>query len=145
MRHPSPGIFATAHRFENILIAKLLDSIDGYQKSAADSDNQALADKFNARARERQSAVTKLQAAVATAGGNPDDDGTVLAGAHRAFLNLKEVVTGKDDKAIVAEIERGEDYARASSKRPWPMPICPPPLLPLPTRHGNRSVRATMK
>ena len=96
----------------NTLIATLLDSIDGYQKSAADIDNQVLADKFNARARERQSAVTKLQAAVATAGGNPEDDGTVLAGAHRAFLNLKEAVTGKDDKAIVAEIERGEDYLK---------------------------------
>jgi len=97
----------------NTLIATLLDSIDGYQKSAGDIDNQALAEKFNARARERQSAVTKLQAQVAAAGGNPEDDGTLLAGAHRAFLNLKEAVTGRDDKAIVAEIERGEDYLKS--------------------------------
>ncbi len=97
----------------NTLIATLLDSIDGYQKSAGDIDNQALADKFNARARERQSAVTKLQAAVAAAGGNPEDDGTLLAGAHRAFLSLKEAVAGRDDKAIVNEIERGEDYLKS--------------------------------
>lgn len=97
----------------NTLIAALLDSIDGYQKSAADITNQALADKFHARARERQSAVAKLQAAVAAAGGNPEDDGTLLAGAHRAFLNLKEAVMGNDDKAIVAEVERGEDYLKA--------------------------------
>jgi uncharacterized protein (TIGR02284 family) len=96
----------------NTLIATLLDSIDGYQKSAGDIENQALADKFNSRARERQAAVTKLQAAVASAGGNPEDDGTLLAGAHRAFINLKEAVTGRDDKAIVAEIERGEDYLK---------------------------------
>lgn len=96
----------------NTLIATLLDSIDGYQKSAGDIDNQALADKFNARARERQSAVTKLQAAVASAGGNPEDDGTILASAHRAFLSLKEAVAGRDDKAIVGEIERGEDYLK---------------------------------
>lgn len=96
----------------NTLIATLLDSVDGYQKSAGDIDNQALADKFNARARERQSAVTKLQAAVASAGGNPEDDGTLAGGAHRAFLNLKEAVMGRDDKAIVAEIERGEDYLK---------------------------------
>lgn len=120
----------------NTLIATLLDSIDGYQKSAGDIDNQALADKFNARARERQSAVTKLQAAVAAAGGNPEDDGTLLGGAHRAFLSLKDAVTGRDDKAIVQEIERGEDYlmgkfeaalaeadlspaARAASQEAW--------------------------
>jgi uncharacterized protein (TIGR02284 family) len=96
----------------NTLIATLLDSVDGYQKSAGDIDNQALAEKFNARARERQSAVTKLQAAVASAGGNPEDDGTLAGGAHRAFLNLKEAVMGRDDKAIVAEIERGEDYLK---------------------------------
>lgn len=97
----------------NTLIATLLDSVDGYQKSAGDIDNQALADKFNARARERQSAVTKLQAAVAAAGGTPEDDGTLLGGAHRAFQSLKEAVMGRDDKAIVAEVERGEDYLKA--------------------------------
>lgn len=96
----------------NTLIATLLDSVDGYQKSAGDIDNQALADKFNARARERQSAVTKLQAAVATAGGDPEDHGSLLGGAHRAFQSLKETVMSRDDKAIVSEIERGEDYLK---------------------------------
>lgn len=96
----------------NTLIATLIDSIDGYQKSAGDVDNQALAEKFNARARERQSAVTKLQAAVAAAGGNPEDDGTILGGAHRVFQSLKETVMSRDDKAIVGEIERGEDYLK---------------------------------
>lgn len=96
----------------NTLVATLLDSIDGYQKSAGDIDNQALAEKFNSRARERQSAVVKLQSAVAAAGGNPEDDGTILAGAHRAFLSLKEAVVGRDDKAIIAEVERGEDYLK---------------------------------
>lgn len=96
----------------NTLIATLLDSIDGYQKSAGDIENRSLAEKFNARARERQSAVTNLQAAVAAAGGNPEDDGTLAGSAHRVFLSLKEAVTGRDDKAIVAEIERGEDYLK---------------------------------
>lgn len=96
----------------NTLIATLVDSIDGYQKSAGDIDNQALAEKFNARARERQSCVTKLQAAVATAGGQPEDEGTLLGGAHRMFQSLKEAVMSRDDKAIVAEIERGEDYLK---------------------------------
>lgn len=97
----------------NTLIATLLDSVDGYTKAAQDCDNRELADRFNSRARERQSAVAGLQAAVASLGGNPEDDGTVLAGAHRVFLNLKEAITGRDDKAIVTEVERGEDYLKA--------------------------------
>ena len=96
----------------NTLIATLLDSIDGYTKAAQDVDNREWADRFNARARERQSAVAGLQAAVARCGGNPEDDGTLLAGAHRAFINLKEAVTGRDDTAILNEVERGEDYLK---------------------------------
>ena len=96
----------------NTLIATLLDSVDGYTKSAHDVKDRDLADRFNARARERQSAVAGLQAAVARLGGNPEDDGTLLAGAHRVFMNLKEVVTGTDDQAIINEVERGEDYLK---------------------------------
>lgn len=96
----------------NTLIATLLDSVDGYTKSAQDVKDRDLADRFNARARERQGAVAGLQAAVARLGGNPEDDGTLLAGAHRAFMNLKEAVTGNDDQAIINEIERGEDYLK---------------------------------
>ena len=96
----------------NTLIATLLDSVDGYTKSAHDVKDRDLADRFNARARERQGAVAGLQAAVARLGGNPEDDCTLLAGAHRAFINLQEVVTGTDDQAIINEIERGEDYLK---------------------------------
>ena len=56
----------------NTLIATLLDSVDGYTKAGQDIDRPELAERFNARARERQSAVAGLQAAVASLGGNPE-------------------------------------------------------------------------
>jgi uncharacterized protein (TIGR02284 family) len=96
----------------NSLIATLIDSIDGYQKSAEDIDNPAFGEKFVARARERQVVVDDLRAAVTAAGGNPEDDGTILGGAHRAFLSLKEAVVGREDQAIINEVERGEDYLK---------------------------------
>lgn len=96
----------------NTLIGTLLDSVDGYTKSAQDVDNPQLAERFNARARERQAAVASLQAAVARLGGDPEDDSTTLGKAHRVFLNLKEAVTGRDDQAILNEVERGEDYLK---------------------------------
>lgn len=97
----------------NGLIANVLDSIDGYQKAAQDADSSRFAEMFNERARDRQSIVGDLQAAVATAGGEPEADGTLLAGAHRAFMGLKEVVTGRDDTAVLEEVERGESYLKA--------------------------------
>ena len=97
----------------NTLIGTLLDSIEGYQKAATDTESTRYAEMFNARARERQQAVTKLQAAVARLGGNPEDDGTTAGAIHRGWLNLKEAVVGRDDQAIVNEVERGEDYLKA--------------------------------
>ena len=96
----------------NTLIATLIDSVEGYEKSASEVDNQRYAQMFMARAQERQQAVTDLQAAVAALGGNPEDDGSVMGTIHRAFQSLREAVSTKDDAAIVAEIERGEDYLK---------------------------------
>jgi uncharacterized protein (TIGR02284 family) len=96
----------------NTLIGTLIDSIEGYQKAAADTTNQRFAEMFNARAQERQQVLTRLQAAVARLGGNPEDDGTIAGAAHRGWINLKEAVLGRDDEAIVNEVERGEDYLK---------------------------------
>ena len=96
----------------NSLIATTLDSVDGYNEAAKDSDNSRFAALFTARAGERRQVVTRLQQEVRALGGNPEDDGTILAGAHRMFLNLKATLTGKDDKAIINEVEAGEDHIK---------------------------------
>lgn len=96
----------------NTLIGTLLDSALGYRKAAEDIDRPDLGSRFTARASEREQAVRSLQAAVSAMGGNPEDDATTLGGAHRVFLDLKAAVMGRDDKAIVNEVERGEDYLK---------------------------------
>jgi uncharacterized protein (TIGR02284 family) len=97
----------------NSLIATTIDSVDGYTEAAKDSKAGRYNALFLNRAEERRQVVSALQQQVRTLGGNPEDDGTALAGAHRVFLNLKSVVTGKDDKAIVNEVEAGEDHIKA--------------------------------
>ena len=96
----------------NTLIGTLIDSIQGYQKAAADTSNARFAEMFNARAQERQQVLTKLQAAVARMGGNPEDDGTTTGAVHRGWMNLKEAVLGQDDETIVKTVEEGEDYLK---------------------------------
>ena len=97
----------------NGLIATTIDSANGYAEAAKDSDDGRYNSLFLSRGEERRQVVTALQAQVRSLGGNPEDDGTVLAGAHRVFLNLKAAVTGKNDKAIIIEVEAGEDYIKA--------------------------------
>lgn len=97
----------------NTLIGTLLDSVEGYSKAADDVDNPTYVQLFNARSRERQEVAARLQSAVAQLGGDPEDDATTLGAIHRVFVDLKAAVTGRDDKAIVNEVERGEDYLKA--------------------------------
>ncbi|MDQ3079816.1 MAG: PA2169 family four-helix-bundle protein [Pseudomonadota bacterium] len=97
----------------NGLIATTIDSVDGYRTSAQDVENPRFAELFTARASERSSVAEQLRAEVKKLGGNPEDDGTILAAAHRGFVNLKAAVTNRDDQAIVNEVERGEDHIKA--------------------------------
>ena len=98
----------------NSLIATTLDSVDGYRKAADEANASQFKDMFLSRANERQTVVTDFQAKVRQLGGNPEDDGTVLASAHRAWLGLRDALTGdRDDAAVVAEVERGEDHIKS--------------------------------
>ncbi|OQW71317.1 MAG: hypothetical protein BVN33_15300 [Proteobacteria bacterium ST_bin13] len=97
----------------NGLIATTIDSVDGYTQAAKDADNSRFAAMFTSRASERRQVASTLQAEVSKLGGDPEDDGTILASANRTFADLKAAVTGKDDKAIVNQVERGEDHIKA--------------------------------
>ena len=67
---------------------------------------------FRQRASERQQVVEDLRAEVRRLGGNPEDDGSFLGKTHQRFLDLKAAITGRDEKAIINEVERGEDYLK---------------------------------
>jgi uncharacterized protein (TIGR02284 family) len=75
----------------NSLIETTIDSVDGYRRSA-------------------EQLVSRLRDQVRSLGGTPEDDGSVLAAAHRAFLTLRDKVTGGDDKAVISEVDHGESY-----------------------------------
>ena len=96
----------------NSLIATTIDSINGYQESADAVENPQFRELFQELARDRQQVLPELQAEVARLGGNPEDDGTALAAAHRTFVDLKSAITGRDDKAVINEVERGEDHIK---------------------------------
>lgn len=96
----------------NSLIKTTLDSMKGFKDAAEDAENTQFSTLFADFARERSEVATALQAEVRRLGGNPEDDSSFLAAAHRSFMDLKQAFTGKDDKAIVQEVERGEDYIK---------------------------------
>lgn len=97
-------------RVLNSLLETVIDSIDGYRRSAQEAVNGRFASAFLERANEREEVAEKLRAEVRRLGGTPEEDGSILAAAHRAFLGLRDTVTENDDKAVVAEVDHGETY-----------------------------------
>ena len=96
----------------NTLIATTIDSITGYENSAKDIDSERFREMFRQRADERQRVVEELRSEVRRLGGNPEDDGSFMGKTHQRFEDLKSAVTGGDDKSIINEVERGEDYLK---------------------------------
>jgi len=96
----------------NELIETTIDSVTGYEDSAENIENERLREIFRQRATERQQVVSDLREEVRRLGGNPEDSGTFMGKTHQRFLDLKAAVTGRDEKAIVNEVERGEDYLK---------------------------------
>ena len=96
----------------NSLIKTTLDSAKGFRDAAEDAQGGQYVALFSEFAQERSRIASELQAEVRRLGGNPEDDSSLIAAAHRAFMNLKQALTGRDDKAVIVEVERGEDYIK---------------------------------
>lgn len=97
----------------NGLTTTTLDSMKGYEDAAKDAESTQFATLFADFARDRGQAATELQAEVKRLGGEPETGSSFLAAAHRTFLDLKQAFSAKDDKAIINEVERGEDHIKA--------------------------------
>ena len=97
----------------NTLTATLIDSVTGFEDAAANIEGSSrLQQLFRERASERGQVVEDLRAEVRRLGGDPEDDGSLLGKTHQRFLDLKAAITGRDEGAIVNEVERGEDYLK---------------------------------
>ena len=94
------------------LTSTLNDSVNGYREAAEHVESQEFRQLFTQFADQRAQASAGLQSEVRRLGGDPDQDGSTLGGLHQAWLDLKAAVTGRDDKAIINEVERGEDYLK---------------------------------
>jgi len=96
----------------NTLIATTIDSVTGYEDSAQNIDNERFREIFRQRASERQEVVQQLREEVRRLGGEAEDGGSFLGKTHQRFVDLKAAVTGRDERSIINEVERGEDYLK---------------------------------
>jgi uncharacterized protein (TIGR02284 family) len=91
------------------LIVTTIDSVRGYENAADHAKAGRYADFFREMAAERRKVVDELSAQSRALGGTPAEYGSTAATIHRRWEDLRTALGG-GDKAILAEIERGEDY-----------------------------------
>ena len=98
------------------LIITLIDSIKGYDHSAEKAEAARYKGFFLEMAQDRRTAVSRLQDASRALGGTPADYGSASGTLLRRVEDLR-VALGGGDKAIIKEVERGEDYLKEEFER----------------------------
>ena len=96
----------------NGLIETCKDGQDGFKVSAEGIERSDLKTVFYEFSQQRADFVGVLQELVRTLGGDPEKTGSFSAAVHRGWIDIKSVVTGKNEESILNECERGEDYAK---------------------------------
>ena len=98
------------------LIVTTIDSIRGYEHSAEHAEAGRYAQFFADMAADRRRVVEALSEKSRELGGTPAEYGSTAATIHRRWEDLRHALGG-GDKAILAEIERGEDYLKEEFDR----------------------------
>lgn len=96
----------------NNLIETLKDGQKGFKEAADAVSAPQLKSLFAEYSQQRARFAGELQTQARSAGETEPETGGSAAGAmHRGWINLKSAITSKDESAILAECERGEDSA----------------------------------
>ena len=96
----------------NDLIETLRDGQEGFRQAAEAVEDAELKSLFNEFSLQRARFVGELQSeAVALGESKPENSSSVAGALHRSWIDLKGAIAKRDDHAILAECERGEDSA----------------------------------
>ena len=102
----------------NDLIETLKDGQEGFRAASQDVQSHDLKSLFSEYSLQRSKFAGELQALAHSLGEKePETSGSVSGALHRGWINLKAALTSKDEHAILAECERGEDSAVAEYRK----------------------------
>ena len=97
----------------NELIETCKDGEQGFNRAAQDVPDGDLKSIFTEGAARCREGAAELQTLVRDMGESPERDGSIKGAMHRGWMDLKTKLTSRDSLAVLEEVERGEDYAKA--------------------------------
>ena len=95
----------------NELVETLKDGQKGYAAAMTDVEDTNLKETFKKYAVQRAGFITEIEDQMFKLDLKPEDESSVTGTIHRAWIDMKSALTSKDNKAVLNECERGEDYA----------------------------------
>jgi uncharacterized protein (TIGR02284 family) len=95
----------------NNLIETCRDGQNGFKEASENVESPELKKFFNEIVLERSQFAGELQQEVQRLGGDPENTGSTAGAIHRAWMDIKGSLTGRDDHSILNECESGEDSA----------------------------------
>jgi len=95
----------------NQLIQTCKDGENGFKTAAESVDDPNLQHLLESYSQQRSEFAAELGAEVGRLHQASAKAGHVAAALHRGWMDIKSLATGRDEAAIIAECERGEDVA----------------------------------
>ncbi len=100
------------------LIHILKDGQEGFRTASEDISNSELKTLFSSYSLQRSKFSGELQALAHELGEqDPPSSGSVAGALHRGWIDLKAALMSRDEHAVLAECERGEDAAVAAYRK----------------------------
>jgi uncharacterized protein (TIGR02284 family) len=95
----------------NQLIQTCKDGENGFTLAGESVDDLNLQHLLESYSQQRSEFAAELQSEVQRLHQKSAEGGHVTAALHRGWIDIKSLATGRDEAAIIAECERGEDVA----------------------------------
>ena len=105
---------STDARVTKDLMETLKDGEDGFAAAAemlADTERRDLAAEFRQFSQQRGEFYRELETLAASYGEDIDDSGSAAATLHRAWMSVKDTLSGDDPHGVLDAAEQGEDHA----------------------------------
>lgn len=96
------------------LMETLRDGEEGFNSATgilADGAHSDLASEFRRFSQQRGDFYKELESMAAEYGDDLDESGTTGGKLHRAWMSMKDSLTGDDPEAVLKTAERAEDHA----------------------------------
>jgi uncharacterized protein (TIGR02284 family) len=96
------------------LVETLEDGRKGFQKAGellSESGHKDLADQMRQFASQRAQFGAELRELARSKGWDIAEEGSAGAAMHRAWMSLRDMVSGDDAHGVLAAAEQGEDHA----------------------------------